>query len=63
MVRIIDMECSIPRTEASQPEPGHDQAPTAAQPAGYGMANYRREAEPNYWTSEEAGRVCESIGL
>ena len=42
MVRIIDMECSIPRTEASQPEPGHDQAPTAAQPAGYGMANYSR---------------------
>ena len=42
MVRIIDMECSIPRTEASQPEPGHDQEPTAAQPAGYGMANYSR---------------------
>lgn len=42
MVRIIDMECSIPRTEASQPEPGHDHAPTAAQPAGYGMANYGR---------------------
>jgi predicted TIM-barrel fold metal-dependent hydrolase len=42
MVRIIDMECSIPKTEASQPEPGHDQEPTAAQPAGYGMANYSR---------------------
>ena len=42
MVRIIDMECSIPRSEASQPEPGHDQKPAAAQPAGYGMANYSR---------------------
>ena len=42
MVRIIDMECSIPKTEASGPEPGHDDAPTAAQPAGYGMANYSR---------------------
>src|SRR5262249_48167378 len=42
MVRIIDMECSIPRSEASQPEPGHDQTPTAAQPPGYGMANYSR---------------------
>src|SRR5262249_28966347 len=42
MVRIIDMECSIPRSESSQPEPGHDQTPTAAQPAGYGMANYSR---------------------
>ena len=42
MVRIIDMECSIPRTEASQPEPGHDQEPAAKQPAGYGMANYSR---------------------
>jgi hypothetical protein len=42
MVRIIDMECSIPKTEASEPEPGHDQEPTAAQPAGYGMANYSR---------------------
>src|SRR5262249_33036934 len=42
MVRIIDMECSIPRSESSQPEPGHDQKPTAAQPAGYGMANYSR---------------------
>src|SRR5262249_19572987 len=37
-----DMECSIPRSESSQPEPGHDQKPTAAQPAGYGMANYSR---------------------
>src|SRR4029450_854792 len=42
MVRIIDMECSIPKTEVSQPEPGHDQEPTAAQPAGYGMGNYHR---------------------
>src|SRR5207237_7835704 len=42
MLRIIDMECSSPRTEASQPEPGHDQEPTAAQPAGYCMANYSR---------------------
>src|SRR5882724_13392833 len=42
MVRIIDMECSIPRTDASQPEPGHDEATGAGQPAGYGMANYSR---------------------
>src|SRR5438445_11820748 len=42
MVPVIDMECSIPGTDASQPEPGHDQEPTAAQPAGYGMANYSR---------------------
>src|SRR2546430_15164380 len=42
MVGIIDMECGIPRREAGQPEPGHDQEPTAAQPAGYGMANYSR---------------------
>src|SRR5262249_25177276 len=42
MVRIIDMECSIPRTEASEPEPGHSEARSAKQPAGYGMANYGR---------------------
>jgi predicted TIM-barrel fold metal-dependent hydrolase len=42
MVRIIDMECSIPRTEASEPEPGHSEARSAKQSAGYGMANYSR---------------------
>ena len=42
MIRIIDMECSIPRTEASEPEPGHSEARSAKQPAGYGMANYGR---------------------
>src|SRR5262245_48859607 len=42
MVRITDVEASTPRPRAGQPEPGHDQKPAAAQPAGYGMANYSR---------------------
>jgi uncharacterized protein len=46
MVRIIDMECSIPRgaseMESTAPEPARAAAGGPAQPAGYGMANYGR---------------------
>jgi len=46
MVRIIDMECSIPRgaseTESIAPEPSGVAAGGPTQPAGYGMANYGR---------------------
>jgi uncharacterized protein len=46
MVRIIDMECSIPRaaseTEPAPPEPSRVASAGPAQPAGYGMANYGR---------------------
>jgi uncharacterized protein len=46
MVRIIDMECSIPRgaseTESTAPEPSGVAAGSPTQPAGYGMANYGR---------------------
>jgi len=46
MVRIIDMECSIPRgaseTDPTPAEPAPVAAAGPAQPAGYGMANYGR---------------------
>jgi hypothetical protein len=46
MIRIIDMECSIPRagseTEPTPPEPSRVASAGPAQPAGYGMANYGR---------------------
>jgi len=46
MVRIIDMECSIPRAaseaEPAPPEPSRVASAGPAQPAGYGMANYGR---------------------
>jgi len=46
MVRIIDMECSIPRgaseTDPTSAEPARVAAAGPAQPAGYGMANYGR---------------------
>ena len=46
MVRIIDMECSIPRgaseTDPTPAEPARVAAAGPAQPAGYGMANYGR---------------------
>ena len=40
-MRVIDMECSIPKraAEAAPPAPA---APAGARPAGYGMANYGR---------------------
>jgi len=46
MVRIIDMECSIPRGASEMDPTPAEPAPVAAagpaQPAGYGMANYGR---------------------
>src|SRR5712692_10493362 len=46
MVRIIDMECSVPRRGAGEAESAAESPkPTGAaagQPAGYGMANYSR---------------------
>jgi len=46
MVRIIDMECSIPRGASEADPTPAEPAPVAAagpaQPAGYGMANYGR---------------------
>src|SRR6266508_4284192 len=42
MVRIIDMECSIPRPAGeADPAPAPTES-TSAGPAGYGMANYSR---------------------
>jgi len=43
MVRIIDMECSIPRPAGeADPAPAATESTSAGQPAGYGMANYSR---------------------
>jgi len=43
MVRIIDMECSIPRPAGeADPAPAPTESTSAGQPAGYGMANYSR---------------------
>jgi len=49
MVRIIDMECSVPRRAMSEAEPvpstaesGATRGGDASRPAGYGMANYGR---------------------
>src|SRR6266446_9660950 len=43
MVRIIDMECSIPRPAGeADPAPAATESTNAGQPAGYGMANYSR---------------------
>ena len=42
-MRVIDMECSVPKRENGA-GPAPTAAPTAAaeRPAGYGMANYER---------------------
>jgi len=40
-MRVFDMECSVPK-RADTPPPVAPAAPRAAQPAGYGMANYER---------------------
>ena len=43
MVRIIDMECNVPRQAPGEVEPGQATPRSAAErPAGYGMANYGR---------------------
>jgi len=43
MVRIIDMECSIPRPAGeAEPASAPTETTSAGQPAGYGMANYSR---------------------
>ena len=39
-MRVIDMECSVPKGAASGPAPAT--APAGERPAGYGMANYER---------------------
>ena len=43
MVRIIDMECNVPRQAPGEAEPGLATPGSASErPAGYGMANYGR---------------------
>ena len=43
MVRIIDMECNVPRQAPGEAEPGQATPESASErPAGYGMANYGR---------------------
>src|ERR1700682_6490698 len=46
MMRVIDMECSVPKppdaAPPGTPPPAVPNAPRAGQPAGYGMANYER---------------------
>jgi len=43
MVRIIDMECNMPRQAPGEAEPGLATPGSASErPAGYGMANYGR---------------------
>ena len=43
MVRIIDMECNMPRQAPGEAEPGQATPESASErPAGYGMANYGR---------------------
>jgi hypothetical protein len=41
-MRVIDMECSVPRREADAGALPEAAATTAGRPAGYGMANYAR---------------------
>ena len=43
-MRVIDMECSVPRRPPATPAPTEPApaAPSAERPAGYGMANYER---------------------
>ena len=41
-MRVIDMECSVPKNAAVSPSPTAASAPAAERPAGYGMANYER---------------------
>ena len=63
MVRIIDMECSIPRaaseTEQAPGEPARVAAAGPAQPAGYGMANYGRI----FRSRREGGDTRPDVGL
>ncbi len=40
-MRVIDMECNVPKRAADVPAPAPSAAP-AERPAGYGMANYER---------------------
>ena len=73
MVRIIDMECSIPRaaseTEPTPAEPARGRRRRAEQPAGYGMANYgrifrsRREGADRSRTSAWTSTSRSSRGL
>jgi uncharacterized protein len=63
MVRIIDMECSIPRaaseTEPTPAEPARVATAGPAQPAGYGMANYGRI----FRSRREGGDTRPDVGL
>ena len=41
-MRVIDMECSVPKRQAGEAPAAPAAAPAAERPAGYGMANYER---------------------
>jgi predicted TIM-barrel fold metal-dependent hydrolase len=42
LMRVIDMECSVPKRPSEPPAPAPAGAPATERPAGYGMANYER---------------------
>src|SRR5262249_17601866 len=46
LMRVIDMECSIPKNENTAPAASPATSAGAERPAGYGMANYRRIFRP-----------------
>src|SRR5262245_18134215 len=41
-MRVIDMECSVPKRAAGETAPTQTAAAGPERPAGYGMANYER---------------------
>ena len=59
MVRIIDMECNVPRQAPGEAEPGLATPGSASErPAGYGMANYGR-----IFRSRRAGDDCPKMAM
>jgi predicted TIM-barrel fold metal-dependent hydrolase len=59
MVRIIDMECNVPRQAPGEAEPGLATPGSASErPAGYGMANYGR-----IFRSRREGDDCPKMAM